>query len=91
MFYVWQSGADQELPRQDPRLQGRAPGFRGEGYQVRDKTGIRQGQDRDKTETSQGQDKEKTGTRYGKVKVKEGWGVGGDERSGLGKGMVRDR
>ena len=34
--------------KQDPRLQGRAPGFRGEGYQVRDKTGIRQGQDRDK-------------------------------------------
>ena len=49
--------------QQDPRLQGRAPGFRREGYKVRDKKGIRQGQDRDKTETSQGQDKEKTGTR----------------------------
>ena len=46
--------ADIIREEQDPRLQGRAPGFRGEGYQVRDKTGIRQGQDRDKTETSQG-------------------------------------
>ena len=44
-------------------FQGRAPGFRGEGDQVRDKTGIRLRQDIDKTETSQGQDKEKTGTR----------------------------
>ena len=35
----------------------------GEGYQVRDMTGIRQGQDRYKIETSQGQDKEKIGTR----------------------------
>ena len=26
---------------QDPRLQGRAPGFRGEGEQVEDKSGMR--------------------------------------------------
>ena len=35
----------------------------GDGYQVRDMTGIRQEQDRYKIETSQGQDKEKIGTR----------------------------
>ena len=51
---------------QDPRLQGRAPGFRGKGYQVRDKTGIRQGQDRDKS-----------GARQRKVrdKIREGKGM----------------
>ena len=41
--------------KQDPRLQGRAPGFR-------------QGQDRDKTGMRQGQDREKTGTRQGRVR-----------------------
>ena len=45
--------------RQDPRLQGRAPGFRGEGYQVRDKTGIRQGQDRDKSGARQRKERDK--------------------------------
>ena len=44
------------LGKQDPRLQGRAPGFRGGGVPGK-------GQDRNKTRTSQGQDKEKTGTR----------------------------
>ena len=45
--------------KQDARLQGQAPGFREEGYQVRDKTGIRQGQDRDKSGARQRKDRDK--------------------------------
>ena len=37
------------------KASGLSSRFQGEGYQVRDKTGIRQGQDRDKIETSQGE------------------------------------
>ena len=55
-FFVFHSDNTEE---QDPRLQGRAPGFRGKGYQVRDKTGIRQGQDRDKSGARQRKDREK--------------------------------
>ena len=47
------------LARQDPRLQGRAPGFRVGGItgkaQNLDKIGTRQGQDKDKTAKRQGQ------------------------------------
>ena len=67
---------------QDPRLQGRAPGFR-------------QGQDRDKTGTSWGQDMDKTGKRQGQVrqgkdrdKIREG-GVMGD-KIGTRQGEVRE-
>ena len=54
--------------KQDPRLQGRAPGFR-QG-QDRYKIWIRQGQDRDKTRKRQGKDKE--GGGYRRVRREEG-------------------
>ena len=55
-----------EENRQDARLQGRAPGFRGGGVvigkgQHREKTMTRQGQDKEKTR--QGQDRDKLGGR----------------------------
>ena len=46
-------GFSQRRQQQDPRLQGRAPGFR--WGQDRDKIGTRQGRDRDKTGKRQGQ------------------------------------
>ena len=53
----------QDLWKQDPRLQGRAPGFR--WGQDRDEIGTRQPKDRDKS------DKEKTGTRQDKENTRQ--------------------
>ena len=59
--------------KQDPRLQGRAPGFREEEGvtskgQDMDKIGTRQGQDRDIIGTRKGQDSDKTRKRQGQDK-----------------------
>ena len=71
--------------KQDPRLQGRAPGFRGVGLGVTGKgqKGTRPGsreregvtgkrKDRDKTGTRQGRDRDKIGTRQGQDRDKTG-------------------
>ena len=50
--------------------------LRGEGYQVRDKTGIRQGQDRDKSGARQRKDRDKIREGEGK-KVRGGGKKGG--------------
>ena len=77
--------------KQDPRLQGRAPGFRGVGLGVTGKgqKGTRPGsreregvtgkrKDRDKTGTRQGRDRDKIGTRQGRDRAETGTRQGQD-------------